>query len=315
MTIFVSAEEDQTKKHNHPQAFHQIGNTPLFELTDLPIFSLFPKIRIFAKLEMFNFGGSIKDRTALYMIESAEAQGLLDGKGIIEATSGNTGIGIAWIGRLKNIAVTLVMPESSSNERIDYLRSYGANIILTPANKGMDGAIQKARELAFTNSKRYLMLDQFNNNSNWEAHFNTTGPEIWMQTNKRIDYLVSGIGSGGTIIGTSRYLRSKNSTLKVIGVEPDKSSNIPGLKNMKVVEEIPSIYKEEEIDQIIEVSSSEAIKMAKKLAREQSLLVGPSSGAALAGILKWLGKATNCIEGNIVTIFPDSGSRYFSTWY
>ncbi len=315
VTIFVSIADNQIKKHNHPQAFHQIGNTPLFELTSLPVFSLFDKIRVFAKLEMFNYGGSIKDRPALFMIERAEAQGLLEGKSIIEPTSGNTGIGIAWIGRLKNIDVTLVMPESSSKERINYLRSYGARVILTPANKGMDGAIQEARKLASKSSNKYVLLDQFNNNANWEAHFYTTGPEIWKQTNEKVDYFVSGIGTGGTIMGVSRFLKAKNPYLQVLGIEPDVVSVIPGLKNVKVVEEVPGIFNEKEIDQIIQVSDLEATTMAKRLAREQSLLVGPSSGAVLAGIVKWLRRTVDCIEGNIVTIFPDSGSKYFSTMY
>jgi cysteine synthase len=311
VTGFVSKDDSSIRPFINSPALELIGNTPLIEL-NLSVFAPFNKIRIFAKLEMFNFGGSIKDRPSLSMIEEAEKQGLLNGREIIEATSGNTGIGLAWIGRLKGYDVTLVMPDSMSRERLDILTSYGARVILTSGEEGMDGAIKKARTLAERYPKKYFLIDQFNNEANLKSHYNTTGPELWKQANNQIDHFVAGFGTGGTIMGVGRYLKEQNEGLKIIGVEPYKDSLIPGLKNMKYVQEIPKIFKKHELDKIITVTPIEAKAMTKRLAYEASLLVGPSSGAAFAGVFKYLNYTETCVEGNLVTIFPDSGHKYLS---
>jgi cysteine synthase len=315
MVIIFVVNYDKThfsslKKHNHPEAFHMIGNTPLLEIA-FPDLLYYPNIRVFAKLEMFNFGGSVKDRIALYMLEELQASGELNGRSVIEPTSGNTGIGLAWVGRLLDINITLVIPDSMSQERLDIIRSYRADIILTSGEKGMDGAIQEARLQVHQHPDKYIMLDQFNNDTNWLTHYSTTGPEIWRQLNNRIDIFFAGIGTGGTITGISRFLKEKNPNLKVFGVEPSLIDNIPGLKNMGTVTETPSIFHPEELNDIFQVSEEEANSMARRLAAETSLLVGPSSGAVMSAILKWL-KSEENPKGIIVTVFPDSGQKYLS---
>ena len=298
------------KKHNHPQAFHMIGNTPLIEIT-FPDLNDYPNIRVFAKLEMFNFGGSVKDRIALHMLEELQASGELNGRSVIEPTSGNTGIGLAWVGGLLGIDITLVIPDSMSQERLDIIRSYRADIILTPGKKGMDGAIQEARNRVHQYPEKYIMLDQFNNDINWKTHYFTTGREIWDQLNNNVDILFAGIGTGGTITGISRFLREKNPNLRVFGIEPAPSDNIPGLKNIKVVTEVPSIFHPEELNDIFQVTEDEANNMARRLAAETSILAGPSSGAVMSAILNWL-KTEEDPRGVIVTVFPDSGQKYLS---
>ena len=288
-----------------------IGSTPLIELENISEADLFPNVRIFAKLEMFNFGGSVKDRIALYMLEELQKSGELNYRSVIEPTSGNTGIGLAWIGRLLGIDITLVIPDSMSQERLDIIRSYQARIITTPGENGMDGAIQEARRISKEYPEQYIMLDQFNNDSNWKTHYSTTGPEVWYQSNHQIDYFFAGVGTGGTIMGVSRFLKEKNQKLKVYGIEPVITDNIPGLKNIHAVKEIPGILKLEELDGIFQVTERDANNMARKLAAEESLLVGPSSGAVLHGIIKWLKQEPN-VKGTIVTIFPDSGQKYLS---
>ncbi|WP_455464689.1 PLP-dependent cysteine synthase family protein [Candidatus Hodarchaeum mangrovi] len=313
MIVFVYTNIPEIKRHRHAPQLHFIGNTPLIELTYLSIFSELADVRIFAKLEMMNLGGSVKDRPALFMIEAAESTGLLtEGKEIIEPSSGNTGIGLAWIGGLKGYQVCIIMPETASQERIDIIRGLGARDILSPGINGTDGAIQRVKELVQKEPERFVLLDQFNNQANWYAHYEGTGREIWKQTNGTITHLIAGIGSGGTIMGTSRYLREKNPNIKVIGVQPAKDSFIPGLRNTDVALIVPSIYQEKEVDKIFYVTANEAQSMTKRLAREASLLVGPSSGAALVGISKYCLFNEDCIKGNIVTIFPDSGVKYLS---
>ena len=319
MTIFVETKRNifaehyspPLIKHDHPPAFHYVGNTPLIELVNQTELTAYPNVRVFAKLEMFNFGGSIKDRIALHMLWESKSSGVLKGRTIIEPTSGNTGIGLAWVGRLLEIDIILVIPDSMSQERLDILRSYRAKIITTPGEEGMDGAIQKARQIAQDFPDQYLMLDQFNNALNWQTHYQTTGPEIWEQSGGQIDYFFAGVGTGGTIIGISRYLKEKKPSLKVLGVEPTDTSRIPGLKNYDAVKEKPSILNRNELTGIIQVTESEANEMTRKLAAESSLLVGPSSGAVFCGILKFLKNETDP-KGNIVTVFPDSGQKYLS---
>ena len=295
--------------------FENVGNTPLVEISHLPfIRKINSKIRIFAKLEMFNFGGSVKDRPALMMIQRSEEDGVLTpGKILIEPTSGNTGIGITWIGRLKGYKVKIVMPESMSDERKKMLKSFGAELILTPGNEGTDGAVHRARELVKENED-YVLLDQFRNQANVESHFLTTGPEILQQTNGKIDYFVAGIGTSGTITGVSKFLKAINPITQVIAVEPLPSpeKRIPGLKNL-AIEEVPAIFSDENIDYHVHVDSVDAIQVAKKLAEEGSLLVGPSSGAALAGLLDFAKQNEEKVSGKrFIAIFPDTGTRYLS---
>jgi cysteine synthase len=318
VTIFVESNFNYNeyyspplKKHDHPPAFHYVGNTPLIELVNQSDLNAYPNVRVFAKLEMFNFGGSVKDRIALYMLDESQKSGELNGRCVIEPTSGNTGIGLAWVGKLLGIDITLVIPDSMSQERIDILRSYQAKIITTPGEEGMDGAIEKARQIANDSPEQYMMLDQFNNDMNWQAHYKTTGPEIWKQSNMNVDYLFAGTGTGGTIMGISRYLREKNPSVKIYGVEPTVNSRIPGLKNCNAVKEKPGILNLKELNGVIQVTEKEANEMTRQLAAESSLLVGPSSGAVLCGILKFLKNEKNP-KGNIVTVFPDSGQKYLS---
>jgi cysteine synthase len=188
-------------------------------------------------------------------------------------------------------------------------------LILTPGEEGIDGTIYKAQSLLQNNPKKYVMLDQYNNDANWKAHYETTGPEIWEQTNQKVDCFISGFGTGGTITCVGRFLRLKNPNLKIIGVEPTEDSFIPGIKNMQVVNEVPSIFHPEELDGIVAVTEEETISMTKLLASEASLLAGPSSGASLAGVYKYLLQGELCKKGNIVTILSDGGQKYLSKGY
>ncbi len=293
------------------QFFNLIGNTPLVDLTHLPFIPKKTQTRIYAKLELLNYGGSVKDRAAYWMIKTAEQKGMLTkDKIIIEPTSGNTGIGLTWIGKLKGYKVIIVMPETMTMERQKMLKCYGAKLILTPGEQGTDGAIRFARN-AVKNNKKLVMLDQFSNQANVLAHYYTTGPEIWTQTNNKVDHLVLGVGSGGTIMGTAKYLKQKNPDLKIIGIGPTDEAGIPGLKNLSK-SMIPAILDLGIFDEYIKVSLKEAVNMTRKLAKEAAILAGPSSGAALAGVLKYIRKYKHKIKGNIVTLFPDHGNRYLS---
>jgi cysteine synthase A len=292
-----------------------VGKTPLLDISHLPFIRDITQngINILAKLEMFNYGGSVKDRPAMYMVQRAEENGILKkGSVILEPTSGNTGIALAWIGKLKGYKVKIVMPESMSEERKQLLRSYGAELILTPGAKGTDGAISHARSLARANED-YILLDQFKNQANVESHLVTTGPEIWDQTNGKIDYFVAGVGTGGTITGVSKYLKSRNPDLQIISVEPlpDPNKRIPGLKNLSI-EDIPHIFSNENIDHEEFVDKSVALDIIQALAKH-SLLVGPSSGAALGGLLNFIRLNKKISKGKtFVVIFPDTGVRYLS---
>ena len=284
-----------------------IGNTPLIELLHV---SENPEVRIFAKLEGSNPGGSVKDRAALFMVQKAEEEGLLhQGKTILEATSGNTGIALAMIGAAKGYEVTLTMPSCVSVERQNILKALGANIILTDGSYGTDGAINKARELFLENPEKYFMPNQFDNSYNFQAHYHTTGPEIWKQRNGQLDYFVAGMGTTGTIMGTGRYLKEKNPEIKIIGVEPPVGHRIQGLKNMKEAI-VPKIFSKEQLDEIITIDDDEAFEMARFLALYEGVFVGMSSGAATAGAYRI---AQRIDHGIIVIILPDRGDRYLST--
>jgi cysteine synthase B len=284
-----------------------IGNTPLVRINKL---NPNPDVNIYAKIEGSNPTGSIKDRIALKMIEQAEADGsLVKGKTIIEPTSGNTGIGLAMIGVVKGYAVEIVMSEAVSVERIKMIESFGARITITDAKLGTDGAIVKARELVSKNPDKYFMPDQFSNRYNKIAHYKTTGEEIWKQTNGKIDYFVSAIGTSGTIMGVGKALRENNPAIKIVCAHPVKGHYIQGLKNMEEAI-VPTIYNPSEIDITIMVETEDAFKMARRIIREEGIFVGMSSGAAMYAATE---TATRIKSGVIVVIFPDRGEKYLTT--
>jgi len=284
-----------------------IGNTPLVRINKL---NPNPNVIIYAKLEGNNPGGSIKDRIALKMIEQAESEGeLKSGKKIIEATSGNTGIALAMIGVLKGYDVEIVMSEAVSLERRKMIKAFGANIILTSAEKGTDGAIMKVKELREKYPDKYFCTDQFTNHYNKMAHYETTAREILDQTCGKIDYFVSAIGTSGTIMGVGRYLKEYNSNVKIVCAHPVKGHYIQGLKNMEEAI-VPSIYDSTQIDIEVMVESENAFEMTRKLAKKEGVFAGMSSGAAMLAACE---TAKNADSGIIVTIFPDRGDRYLST--
>lgn len=287
--------------------FDAIGNTPIVELRKL---NKNKKVKIFAKLEGSNPGGSVKDRPALFMINEAEKSGkLTKNKIILEPTSGNTGIAIAMIGAAKGYRVKLVMPECVSMERRKILEAFGAELVLTPGPEKTDGAIRKAHELYDSDPKKYFMPNQFDNPANALAHYETTGPEIWRQTNGKVTAFVAGMGTSGTIMGTGKFLKEKNRNVKIIAVEPILGHKIQGLKNMKEAI-VPKLYDKSGFDEKINVEDDEAFNMARDLAVKEGLFVGMSSGAAVAGALKYAEKLKS---GIIVVILPDRGDRYLST--
>ncbi len=285
-----------------------IGNTPLVEIKKLNPY--FPDVRIFAKVEGQNPGGSIKDRPALFMINEAEKSGkLTKDKTIIEATSGNTGIALAMIAALKGFKIKLFMPECVSLERRKILESYGAELVLTPAAENTDGAIIRAKKLLIDYPDIYFMPDQFSNPANPLSHYQTTGPEILEQTNGKIDYLAVGIGSTGSLMGTSKFLKENIPNIQIVAIEPVKKHKIQGLKNMEEAI-VPSIFDPSVIDIHLYVNDEESFEYARLLSLKEGLFVGMSGGAALSGSIKLAEKIK---KGNIVTIFPDRGDRYLST--
>ena len=285
-----------------------IGNTPLVELTHLN--SKRPSVRIFGKLEGANPGGSIKDRPAYYMIKRAEESGeLTPGKIILEATSGNTGIAVAMIGAAKGYRVKLCMPECVSTERQQILRALSADVVLTPARESTDGAIRKAHQLLESEPDTYYMPNQFENESNVLAHYETTGPEVFAQTNGQVDVFVAGMGTTGTLMGVKRFLKEKKPQVKVVGVEPGLGHTIQGLKNM-TESMVPGIYDPNLLDEKITVEDGEAFETTRLLAAREGVFVGMSSGAAVAGALSI---ARQMLHGTIVVLLPDRGDRYLST--
>ncbi|MBA7613223.1 Cysteine synthase B [subsurface metagenome] len=285
-----------------------IGNTPLVELTNLN--KKKAKVRIFGKLEGTNPGGSVKDRPAYWMIKKAEESGqLTKGKIILEPTSGNTGIALAMIGAAKGYPVKLCMPECVSTERQRILEALNAEVVLTPAREGTDGAIKKAHQLLDAEPDKYYMPNQFVNESNVLAHYETTGPEIFSQTKGEIDVFVAGMGTTGTLMGVYRFLKEKKPEVKVIGVEPPEGHAIQGLKNMKEAI-VPEIYNPQMLDEKVTIGDGEAFETTRLLATEEGIFVGMSSGAAVAGALHI---AKDMTAGTIVVILPDRGDRYLST--
>lgn len=293
------------------------GNTPLLELKRIEkAHNLSAKI--FAKLEMFNHAGSAKDRIAKEMIERAEKDGLVNGKSvIIEPTSGNTGIGLASVCAAKGYKVIFTMPESMSIERRKLLKAYGAEIVLTDAAKGMTGAVEKAKELSLSIPNSFIP-SQFENPANPEAHRKTTGVEILNDTDGNVDFLIAGVGTGGTITGTGEYLKSKNPNIKVIAVEPYNSplltkgtTGAHGLQGIGA-NFIPKTLNTKIYDEVIDVKEEEAYAFVREVARKEGLLIGISSGAALFASVE-IAKRSENKEKNIVVIFTDSGERYLST--
>ena len=284
-----------------------VGKTPMIRLNR--VVSNIPAV-VMAKLECFNPSGSTKDRIVLSMVLDAERRGLIHpGITLVEATSGNTGIGLAVVTTVKGYKLLLTMPESVSTERRKILKALGAEIVLTPADKGTDGAIEEAYELARQNPQKYCLMDQFNNEHNWIAHYKTTAPEIWKQTEGKVTMFVAGMGTTGTLMGVGRYLKQKNPMIRVIGVEPYLDHKIQGLKNMREAYK-PGIYDRNVIDEKINVYDEDAYEMTRRLAKKEGLFVGMSSGAAMHVALH---KAEELNEGLIVVLFPDGGERYLST--
>ena len=285
-----------------------IGNTPLVELTNLN--NKKPKVRIFGKLEAANPSGSVKDRPAYWMIKKAEESSQLSkGKIILEPTSGNTGIALALISAAKGYRVKLCMPECVSTERQHILEALGAEVVLTPAKEGTDGAIRKAHQLLDVESDKYYMPNQFENENGVLAHYETTGPEIFSQTNGEIDVLVAGMGTTGTLMGIKRYFKEKKPQVQVVGIEPPEGHTIQGLKNM-TESIVPKIYNPKMLDEKITIGDGEAFETTRALATKEGIFVGMSSGAAVAGVLHIAEKMTS---GTIVVILPDRGDRYLST--
>ena len=282
-----------------------IGNTPLVELQQIPTNS---NVTIYGKLEGNNPGGSVKDRAAYNMIFQALARGdIKAGDKLVEATSGNTGIALAMIAKLLGVKMTLLMPDKATIERVRTMRAYGAEVILTPGEK----TIEYSRELAekMAREEGYFMLNQFANPDNWGMHYKTTGPEIWKDTHGKITHFVSAMGTTGTIMGVSRYLKEQHPDIQIVGTQPTEGSSIPGIRRWSP-EFLPKIFEPERVDRVIDVSQDQATTMARRLAREEGILSGMSSGGALTAALKI---AAEIDEGMIVFIVCDRGDRYLSS--
>lgn len=293
-----------------PSVLHLVGNTPLLELTKITA-GISSRVRVFAKLEGFNPGGSVKDRAALKMVAEGLRSGLLaPGKTILDSTSGNTGIALAMVGAVLGYPVELVIPANVSIERKKIIAAYGARMIFSSPLEGSDGAIRLCRQILHESPERYFKPDQYFNEANPQAHYETTGPEIWAQTQGKITHFVAGIGTGGTIMGTGRYLKERNPQVQVLAVEPDDAFHgLEGLKHM-ASSIVPGIYHEKELDGKIPVSTESAYDAVYRLGREEGVLVGQSSGAAIWAALK---VARELEAGVVVTLFPDFGDKYLST--
>lgn len=282
-----------------------IGNTPLVELNKL---NPNPRVRMFAKLEGQNPGGSVKDRAAFGMISGAIQRGdFRKGDRLVEATSGNTGIALAMIARQFGVHMTLIMPDSATGERITTMRAYGAEVILTPAEKTIEYSRELAGEMA--GKEGYHMLNQFANPDNYGMHERTTGPEIWNDTNGNVTHFVSAMGTTGTIMGVSRYLKSQNPEIRIIGTQPTDGSRIPGIRRWSP-EFLPRIYDPDRVDRIIDVSTDQATRMTRQLALDEGIMAGMSSGGALFAAIQ---VAKEIEEGVIVHIVCDRGDRYLSS--
>ena len=283
-----------------------VGNTPLVEIKNV---IQKPGVTIYGKLEGHNPGGSVKDRAAYGMIKGALDRGdIKPGVRLIEATSGNTGIALAMIARVFNLDITLLMPDNSTTERVQTMRAYGAEVVLTPAEKG---GIEYSRELAdqMVAEGGYFMLNQFANPDNWGMHYRTTGPEIWRDTDGKITHFVSSMGTTGTIMGTSRYLKEQNPDVQIVGVQPTDGSRIPGIRRWSPAF-LPKIFEPERVDRIIDVSQDEATETMRRLAQEDAIFSGMSSGGAVTAARKLV---ETLDAGVVVCIICDRGDRYLSS--
>ncbi|MCM4157359.1 cysteine synthase CysM [Gramella sp. AN32] len=282
-----------------------IGNTPLVKSTKL---MTKPGVELYFKLEGQNPGGSVKDRAAYNMIKSALDRGdITRTTKLIEATSGNTGIALAMIAGIFGLDIELVMPENSTIERVQTMRAYGAKVILTDSDVGIEGARDYAEDKM--NSGDYFMLNQFGNEDNWKAHYKTTGPEIWKDTHHKITHFVSSMGTTGTIMGTSTYLKEKNPEIQIVGVQPTDDARIPGIRKWPK-EYLPSIFDAKKVDRVMEVNEDEAIKTARSLAEHEGIFAGMSSGGAAAAAIKLCEELENAV---VVSIVCDRGDRYLSS--
>jgi len=282
-----------------------IGNTPLVQLENIP---LSKNVKIFCKLEGQNPGGSVKDRAALGMISGALERGeIKPGDTLVEATSGNTGIALALISAIKGLKIKLLMPENATEERIKSMKAFGAEVILTPAEKTIEYSRELADDMAEKNG--YFQLNQFGNPDNYKMHEKTTGPEIWRDTNGEITHFVSAMGTTGTIMGVSRYLKSQNPDVQIVGTQPTEGSSIPGIRRWSP-EFLPKIFEADRVDRTIDVSQHEATQMARRMAEEEGIFAGMSSGGALTAALKL---SEELESGIIVCITCDRGDRYLSS--
>lgn len=282
-----------------------VGNTPLVEITNV---IQKEGVRVYAKLEGHNPGGSVKDRAAYGMIKGAVERGeIKPGMRLVEATSGNTGIALAMIARVFGIDITLIMPASATKERVQTMEAFGAEVVLTPAEKTIEYSREYAQELV--DQGGYLMLNQFANPDNWGMHYQTTGPEIWRDTEGKITHFVSSMGTTGTIMGVSRYLKEQREDIQIVGVQPVDGSSIPGIRRWSPAF-LPKIFEPERVDQTIDVSADEATEMMKRLAREEAIFGGMSSGGAVSAAAKLVEIIE---EGVVVCIICDRGDRYLSS--
>lgn len=282
-----------------------IGNTPLVEAR---VVNPNKNVKLFFKLEGHNPGGSVKDRAAYNMIKSGLERGDFDTDSkLIEATSGNTGIALAMIAGIYGLDIELVMPENSTKERVQTMKAYGAKVTLTSADIGIEGARDYAE--AKVKDEGFIMINQFANDDNWKAHYKSTGPEIWRDTEEKITHFVSAMGTTGTIMGTSTFLKERNHDIQIVGVQPTDDAKIPGIRKWPE-EYLPKIFDAKKVDQVIEVSEQEAIHMAQRLAKEEGIFSGMSSGGAATAALKL---AASLQSGIIVSIVCDRGDRYLSS--
>lgn len=282
-----------------------IGNTPIIKIQNLNVNN---KVQIYCKLEGQNPGGSVKDRAAYGMIKGALDRGeIKKGDKLVEATSGNTGIALAMVAQSMGIHMTLIMPDNSTRERVISMKAFGAEVILTPAAKTIEYSRELSEEMAATSE--YHMLNQFANPDNFGMHYQTTGPEIWKDTEGKITHFVSAMGTTGTIMGVSRYLKEQNSSVQIVGTQPKDGSSIPGIRRWSP-EFLPKIYEPSRVDRIIDVSAEEATSMTRRMGKEEGILAGMSSGGALHAALQL---ASELDHGIIVTIVCDRGDRYLSS--
>ena len=281
-----------------------IGNTPIVRAQNLV---KNPKVKLYFKMEGQNPGGSVKDRPAYYMLKNALERGEITRETkLIEATSGNTGIALALIAKHLGLEIELVMPENSTIERVQTMRAYGATVILTSADVGIEGS----RDYAEAKVKQgYFMINQFANDDNWKAHYNTTGPELWNDTKGQITHFVSSMGTTGTIMGVSTYLKEKNKDIEIVGVQPTDNASIPGIRKWPEAY-LPKIFNRKKVDRIIEVSEADAREMSNRLASEEGIFAGMSSGGATAAAVRLCQELE---EGIVVTIICDRGDRYLSS--